>query len=326
MSTTTVTLTDRYVLAVTGSVPQKQRQEVGDELRTLIADQVDALTEAGEPHSLAEERVLSELGDPEKLAAGYADRPLHLIGPRFYLPWLHLQKLLLCIVPPLAGAGVVIGQLVSGADIGEVIWTAVSTVLSVIVGITFWVTLVFAILERTGMPEGDADISPWTLEDLPAPGDTGAGIGEMVASITFAALMAVAVVWDHVHGAALIDGEWMSVLNPALWPAWAIGLGVLLLLDAIVAVLVFRHRGCTFGLATLNAVLAAAFAAPAVWLISTERLINPALKTAVTDVLGGDAETVLPVLATALVASIVLISGWDAIDGFLKARRAARVR
>ena len=29
--------------------------------------------------------MLTELGDPVILAAEYADRPLHLIGPRYYL-------------------------------------------------------------------------------------------------------------------------------------------------------------------------------------------------------------------------------------------------
>ena len=321
MSTTTVTLTDRYVHAVTGSVPERQRKEVGDELRTLIADQVDALTDAGEPRNRAEESVLTELGDPARLAASYADRPLHLIGPRFYLAWQRLLKLLLCIIPPLAGAGVAIGEVISGAGIGDVLGSVLSTVLSVIVGITFWVTLVFAILERTGVPTEEAGITAWTLKDLPEPADTGAGIGELVASITLASLLAFALIWDHVHGLALIDGEWMQVLNPALWPAWTIGLLALLLLDVVIAVLVYANRGWSYGLATANAVLAAAFAIPAVWLLASDRLINPALSTALTDAVGADSDTVLPALGAVLAVSIVLIEGWDAIDGFLKARR-----
>ena len=77
------TLTDRYVTATVRDLPDKQRAEVVRELRTTIADQIDARPEAGRPISPEAERaVLTELGDPVRLAAGYSGRPLYLIGPR----------------------------------------------------------------------------------------------------------------------------------------------------------------------------------------------------------------------------------------------------
>ena len=64
--------------------------------------------------SAAERAVLTDLGDPDKLAAGYTDRPLHLIGPRYYLDWWRLLKLLLWIVLPCAAFGVALGQTLAG--------------------------------------------------------------------------------------------------------------------------------------------------------------------------------------------------------------------
>lgn len=47
----------------------------------------------------AEREVLTDLGDPAVLAAGYVDRSPQLIGPRLYLTWSRLLKRLLSIVP-----------------------------------------------------------------------------------------------------------------------------------------------------------------------------------------------------------------------------------
>ena len=79
------------------SVPDKQRDDLAAELRASIADDIDARIDAGEPAADAERAVLSELGDPDKLGAGYAERPLWLIGPRYYLQWRRLVTLLLWV-------------------------------------------------------------------------------------------------------------------------------------------------------------------------------------------------------------------------------------
>ena len=64
------------------TVPEKQRADLSAELRASIDDQIDARVDDGEAPEAAERAVLTDLGDPDKLAAGYTDRPLHLIGPR----------------------------------------------------------------------------------------------------------------------------------------------------------------------------------------------------------------------------------------------------
>src|SRR5690606_35974891 len=66
------TFTDRYVHAVTRTLPEQQRGDVADELRASIADQIEDRLEAGAEADEAERDVLNALGDPDALAAGYA--------------------------------------------------------------------------------------------------------------------------------------------------------------------------------------------------------------------------------------------------------------
>ena len=99
------TLTDRYVWAVLRAVPQAKRAELEPEIRALVADAAEA--HAGHASPEAAERVaLTELGDPDALAAQYMDTTRFLIGPRLYPEWERLLRLLLPIVVPIAGIAV----------------------------------------------------------------------------------------------------------------------------------------------------------------------------------------------------------------------------
>ncbi len=124
------TLTERYVDTAMRTVPEAQRSDLSAELRALIADQVDARIGAGEGIAEAERAVLQELGDPDALAAGYAGRPLHLIGPRYFLTWWRLLKLLLWIVLPLVALGATVTASLSGAPLGEIVGTVAVALLA----------------------------------------------------------------------------------------------------------------------------------------------------------------------------------------------------
>ncbi|WP_345800174.1 permease prefix domain 1-containing protein [Microbacterium sp. AZCO] len=314
---TTATLTDRYIDAAMRSVPDKQRADLSAELRASIADQIDARVDAGEPAETAERDVLSELGDPDKLAAGYLERPLWLVGPRYYLDWWRLLKLLWAIVPVCAAFGVALAQTLAGASFGEILGSVVSVVLAVVVHVAFWVTLVFVILERTG--HETMDPSPWTPDRLPEPKASGATFGDMVASLVFLVIAAGAVLWDHFVGWPVGGGETMSFLAPGLWPWWITGLFVVMALEAVLAVAVFARGRWTTGLAVANLVLDAAVALPALWLLSNGLLVNTDFFPTV---IPGDGAEVGGILSVILGFVFAGVAVWDSIDGFLKARRA----
>ncbi|WP_194396433.1 permease prefix domain 1-containing protein [Microbacterium atlanticum] len=323
MHTTPATLTDRYVDAALRTVPENQRADLGAELRASIDDQVEARVAQGEPPADAERAVLVELGDPDKLAAQYTDRPLWLVGPRYFLTWWRLTKLLWAIVPVCAAFGVALGQTLSGAGFGEIVGSVVSVVLSVIVHIGFWTTLVFFVVERSTHSADVGLVSSWTPDDLPEPRERGTGLGDLVASLVFLAIAAGAILWDHFVGFAYsAETGWTSFLAPSLWPWWIGGLFAVMLLEALLTISVYAKGRWDLGSATVNLFLNLTVAGGALWLLSQQQLINPVFFDTV--IPAESADTVTTVVTTVFAFGIVAIAAWDTADAYLKAARARR--
>lgn len=330
--TTTATLTERYISATIRSLRPEAQADVRAELEASIADAIEARLEQGEAPESAERAVLTELGDPGVLAAGYADRPLYLIGPRFYLTWWRLLKLLLMIVPVCVLGGVALGQTISGAPVGEIISTSLIATGGAILHICFWTTLVFVILERTNSATA---IEKWDLDQLPEPSQNGAGRSELIASLVFLAIAVGALLWDRFRGFVFVDGEGLPILDPQLWP-W--GIGVLLLIiaaEAVFAVVLYRRGRWSTGLAVANTILALAFLAWVLVLLLSGDLVNPAFLAHVTAAGGegfaaGQAESadeggLFRILAVLLGFGVAAGVVWDIVDGWIKAARARRV-
>ncbi len=316
MPNTAPSLTERYIAVAVRAVPEKTRADLSAELAASIADQVDARVDAGEPRDTAQRAVLEQMGDPERLAAEYADRPTFLIGPRYYFEWLRLLKLLVWIVVPLATGAIALASVLSGGTVGDVMASIFSGAISVGVHVAFWTTLVFVILERTPTKQR-GPLAPWSLDRLPDP-VRRASLPDLIASLVFLALVVLAVLWDRLIGLAWIDGETVSVLDDALWPWWIAGLFLLVLAEAALAVAVYRSGGYTVTLAVINAVISAAVAVPAIVLLADGRLVSPDLVERLGGLVGDDVTRILTVIGC---FGIGVIAAWDAIDGFLKARR-----
>lgn len=330
--TTTTTLTERYISATIRSLRPEAQADVRAELEASIADAIEARLEQGEAPESAERAVLTELGDPGVLAAGYADRPLSLIGPRFYLTWWRLLKLLLMIVPVCVLGGVALGQTISGAPVGEIISTSIIATGGAILHICFWTTLVFVILERTNSATA---IEKWDLDQLPEPTQNGAGRSELIASLVFLGIAVGALLWDRFRGFVFVDGEGLPILDPQLWP-W--GIGVLFLIiaaEAVFAVVLYRRGRWSTGLAVTNTILALAFLAWVLVLLLSGDLVNPAFLAHVTAAGGegfaaGQAESadeggLFRILAVLLGFGVAAGVVWDIVDGWIKAARARRV-
>jgi hypothetical protein len=319
MSTTT--LTDRYVDAAMRTVPEAQRDDLAAELRASIDDQVEARVEQGDLHDAAERAVLTDLGDPEKLAAQYTDRPLWLVGPRYYLTWWRLTKLLWAIVPACAAFGVALAQTLSGADFGEIVGSVASVTISVIVNIGFWTALVFFIVERSARGTDVGLVGRWTPDDLPEIRERGTGLSDLVASLVFLGIAAGAILWDHFVGFVYTpETGWISFLSPDLWP-WYIGaLFVLMVFEALLAISVYAKGRWDAGSATINLVLNLTVAGGALWLLSQQQLINPEFFAVV--IPADSSETVTTIVQALFAFGVVAVAAWDSVDAFLKARRA----
>lgn len=322
---TTETLTDRYISAATRSVPEAQRGDVAAELRASIADQIDARVDLGESADAAERAVLTELGDPEALAADYTDRPLWLIGPAYYLTWRRLLKILLWIVPPIATIGVAIGTTIAGQSLPQILGATWSVLFGSVLNVCFWVTLTFALVERYSKGDQGVAVPEWTLDDLPEVRETGAKLGDVIAS--FVGLVAAAgfLLWDHYVGVVYRFGDggagWISFLADGLWPWWVGGLLAILALQAMLTLVAYAHGRWSTPLGVVNVLLNAAYAVPAIWLLYQGRLLNPGFwPSLIPD--AGSAHSVGVIIAILFGFGIALTAAWDSIDKFRKARRS----
>ncbi|XTZ17966.1 HAAS signaling domain-containing protein [Micromonospora echinospora] len=309
-------LTDRYLAATLRSVPVARREEIATELRASIDDMIEARTADGQDTTAAEREVLTELGDPAQLAARYADRRLYLVGPTYYLAWERLLKRLLSFLP--ATVGVIVGTLSAvNGDAGGAIGEGVVAALMVALHLCFWVTLVFAVLERLNVP---LDLPGWTVDQLPEERvdrqipltDTGAAIGWLVLVIAY-------LPWQH-HRSYVPDGEGgdVPVLDPALWSFWLPFLIAVLITNIGFEIVKYRVGRWTWPLVAVNLLLDLAFAVPVIWLLLTDRLINPELVQRFAWFREGDN---LDTVTAVVVAGTVLIVLWDVVDSIVKAYR-----
>jgi len=316
------TLTDRYVWAVVRAVPQDQRADIERELRASIADDVEARIADGADAVTAEREALLALGDPDRLAASYAQRPNMLIGPRYYFDYLRLLKVLYAIVLPIAVAAIILARTIAGDGIGEVIGSSVATAIAIAVHLGFWTTLVFAILERTSQPRKGPFVE-WRLDALPELPDTRSrtGLGEAIASVVFLLFFAGALVWQQVSS-VFVDaaGDPIPLLQPELWSFWIPYVYVLIGLELAFAIVLYALRRWTWPMAAINVVLNVAFVAPAAWLVLNDRVFNPEFLSR----LGWPDQIGASILAPVMALVFVLGGIGDSADGIVKARRATR--
>jgi hypothetical protein len=262
---------------------------------------------------------LTELGDPEILAARYTDRALVLIGPRYYGDWKRLLTLLLSIVVPIAIIAVTAAAFLGGQPATELVGVALSAGVGVAVQLTFWVTLVFALLERSGTPPRGATWTPDRLPEMPASkGESPVELGVSVAAMIVGA---AAIVWQQGARPITIDGASYPVFDPALWSFWMPYFLVLLGLELAMTLARWRLGGWTWWLAVANLGTNIAFAVPALWLLQNGMLFDPGLEAAMLGLGVGPALAPAGVVLTIVVAAS---SAWDAFDGFRKAWLSSR--
>ncbi|MFK4413275.1 MULTISPECIES: HAAS signaling domain-containing protein [Bacillus] len=165
-------LIDIYVEEVAKRLPEKNREDIILELRSTIEDMLP--TDYNEDD---EKRVLEKLGSPVSLANGYLDRPMYLIGPRYFDVYTTLLKMIIPIAAVIALIAMVAENFV-GYDgeqavlnvILNLIGKGIGEIIEVGLHVFFWLTLVFAILERTDKDKGTepltTSLKKWTPDDL----------------------------------------------------------------------------------------------------------------------------------------------------------------
>ncbi|PED30371.1 HAAS signaling domain-containing protein [Bacillus cereus] len=165
-------LIDLYIQEVAKRLPEKNREDITLELRSTIDDML--------PEDYNEKDVkgvLEKLGSPVSLANGYLDRPMHLIGPRYFDVYTTLLKMIIPIAAVIALISMVAENFIgySGDQavlnvILQLIGKGIGGIFEVGLHVFFWLTVVFVILERTDKDKGieplTTSLKKWTPDDL----------------------------------------------------------------------------------------------------------------------------------------------------------------
>lgn len=305
-------LVDRYVLTALRRVPEQQRADIDRELRASIADAVDARVDGGATYDAAVDETLRELGDPDRLADRYADRRNHLIGPELFGVWRRLLTMLYTVVLPIIVTVAIVAEIIDGGSIGEIFGTAAVSLITASVHLGFWTTLVFAVMERSGLGRGELGLA-WAPENLPEYTDGRTVTSQLVVDLTWIALLIVGLVLQQFTFTA------EPVLDPANWSFWWPYLIVVLILEAGYAVWVHRMTVRTHVVTVVNAVLALLGAVPLIWLLATDRFFNgDYVFTAM-----GDA-SIEQWASRALIVVIAVAALWDIVDQGLRTERSRK--
>lgn len=314
------TLTERYVWAVTRHLPEESGPDVAEELRSVLAETVEAKIEAGALPEVAEREAITELGDPDVLAREYGGMPNHLIGPSVYPDFIRLLKILLVVVPSIVFVGSALANATTGdRPLGMVVLDAALLALTVAVHVGFWTGLTFALVERS-RPERDrgrplsrwdpsqltADI-PW--RDYPTP--------QMVSQVLFTGAVAAVMIWQF----AGVGQHGLQVLNPSLALVWEVVVVGLILVEVVLALLAWRTGRWTPTLAALAVVANVAGAVVTLWLLDRGLLLAD-LSASLGEKFGWSLDQ--SVATTVVGAGVLIVTVWDATDAVLRARRSLR--
>jgi hypothetical protein len=190
-----MSLIERYILAVTEKLPEDIRYDVAEELRSNIEDML--------PENAAESEireVLERLGNPAKLAQEYNPTKRYLIGPALYDSYFSVLKTVVSIVVAVVLWITVLDWVFKGTvDFDQVeLWKklftdSIEAALSGGLQAALWVTVVFAIMERSGVSQNELPFAKkkWSLDELPtAPVSKKAVIsrGEIIVAMFFTIL------------------------------------------------------------------------------------------------------------------------------------------
>lgn len=270
--TKTEELTERYVFAVVRDTPEQARADIATELRSTIADMVEANVASGMDAATAEREALLALGAPSALAVGYSKRPLYLVGPRYFHLWKRVLINTLMWVTPLVAVLIVLVDVVEKSiDPIGIFASAVGSAFTVALHICFWVTLSFAIVDRF---TADDETEKWSLDQLPTMPVQQVSISksDAIAGAVFSLVLALLLVLQSRY-LWIRSSEPVPLLNNDLWSFWLPWLVGVCIFSAIVELWKYRS-GWTVATVSAAIVASVAFSAPVAYLALEHRLLS----------------------------------------------------
>ncbi|MGH9860634.1 MAG: HAAS signaling domain-containing protein [Candidatus Acidiferrales bacterium] len=167
-------LIERYLHKIGEELPAKQRDDVKNELRSLLEDTLEERASTGRSvdEQLAIE-VLREFGKPEAVAERYRPTGRYLIGPRLFPVYVGVGKIVLIVLAGIYVLSVGLATAVTPAPMPELfrpgsIWGLVESFGKLAIVNLALLTIVFALIERFADTRSESPQAEWDPRALPA--------------------------------------------------------------------------------------------------------------------------------------------------------------
>jgi hypothetical protein len=326
-----MSLIDKYVAEVGRHLPEKDRSDIENEIRTMVDDMIEERGRSAAEDEKIVAETLEQIGDPKLLAARYAPPKRHLIGPEWYEGYIIvLQRILFTALPIVAVITFILSLSNSPLDFVGAVGDAVGNSFSVGTQILFWVTLVFVLLERSGEKPDDLPkpgSRQWTVDQLPAlPSRRQISVGETVMNI---AMLLFLLIWIALPTTLdLLKGTPANVpfLHPNLWSFWLPLFFILMALTLIHEVFKLKIGNWTPALTITNVILGIASIIYIVALVTTQDVINPEFLSMLDQADGFERVRESARWSVNISAAIIVgIYVWSMVDSIRKARQLKSV-
>lgn len=327
-------LIEIYIQEVTRRLPEKLRADIALELRSTIEDML--------PDHYNEQdvkEVLNLLGNPVTLANGYKDRPMHLIGPRYFDVYMSLLKMVVPIASMIAVIVMITEYFVgySGEEailnvVLSMIGNGIATIIEVGIQVFFWITLTFAIIERFDKDKEQqpltSSLEKWTADDLKKiayiPKKKAISKFEVFGSLMWTAIWATLYFYaNQLVGVYEGSGDRLEFVIPALnqevllnyWPlvVGIIGFEVMLALYKL-----FKAQW-TKRMAVSNAILQVISTMVFIIILVNPNLMNPEFYAYLTDLFNITKDQLNMWLVGGTIMIFIFSAAISVYDGFKKA-------
>ena len=312
-------LQERYIAAGLKHIPPTEKDGVEKAMRRIIAER---LQERGNASEETEREVLRGLGSPRILAEKQLREPPHLIGPELYGTYMLIVK----IVMTVAVIGTLIGNtvdfIVNGETILRYIAQSFAAAIGVAIGAFGWVTLVFAIMERTAKQKILTEIQEdWSLADLPekeVPQKPFNKVGVII-GIIFTVLFIILVnQYSQLLGFYYtLDGsiqEMIPMLNQEVFRSYLPYINGMLVLQLLFSASKLVFRKWTYPVATANLILNVLSFVLLWFILQDTAILNPERVTKIGE--ATDGQRVLNTAFNSMKAVFLFIFLLDSFEGF----------
>lgn len=331
-------LIDLYIYEVTRRLPEKNREDIALELQSTIEDMLPA-----EPTEDEVKQVLVQLGNPSVMASGYLDRPLHLIGPKYFDVYVSVLKIVLPIAMIIAFISL-FGETIATMSsekalstiiltiLGQGIWQLLSTAMQA----AFWITLVFAVIERTEKVSDQIPVTmnfkKWTPEDLKnvstIPQNVRIKKRHVFASLLWTAVWAtvyfnasklVGIYENHPDGKILVTPTFNQEVLLSFW------LLIVLVITLEVALAIFKgmERRWTHKVAIANTVVQVVSLVVFIIIFSNQQVWNDSFSNYVNNLLN-ITNQMKNWAYQSIILTVVIIISIDIFEGFRKAHKSRK--